>query len=703
MRTMRPCRLWVAIVLLVMLFTAQHPCALQAQQKAAKGSKAEALWQQAMIKMGMRDLDGAIADITNVIALTRGDVISYYLRGLAYTQDKRYPLALADLQAACKLNRMEYLTTQEGRYINAAEYAMFQGLRKLAAGNDSAVLDFSEVLRLTRANGWAYWYRGLAQVQKRPDAAFADIQNAAELGIADAQPMLQRLKAERQKAMVVLDADFPKHLQLYPRDAQDSATVRIAGRVNATVGFKKLGKSIDSVVVETLKNGVRAARVAVPLVFAPTGDKKLNAALFAVQAKVHAELSEYSFRVVLVTQGGTAKGGRDTTIARADSVVCGDVIAVCGEANALVGNAPVNFAGEEFARTYCYGAATDASGSLWQRAADVNKQAEERVGGIGGEVQRRLILAYRIPICIVNAAVASEQRVSEQRDQVTIENFLPPVNNVPNALYNWLVGRMQRAGLREAVRAIVWYHGETNPSRGYAGFFRQLYEAWSRDFPRLQQVYVMQHGPNICGQTDQHLLREAQRRLPETIGQNGMAQGATVKVIPALAAALSTDKCRLSQEGCEQIAQRLASQIGRDFYTTGDSSKQVNSSVLVPKLSKAVFANSTHTEIALVFAPETCELSITPAVQVSDSMYTIASGFSVNSLTKRWRVVAVRVQGNVVTLTLNAPCMESLTSVSYPATYYPHPTEARLYEGPWIVDKSGMPAPAWFAVPVEQP
>jgi hypothetical protein len=658
---------------------------LSAQQKAAKGSSVEALWQQAMIKMGMRDIDAAITDISNVIRLTKGSVLEFYMRGLAYTQNKQYPLAYNDLMAASKLNRTEFLATNAGRYINAAEFAMFNGLRRLAANNDSATLDFNEVLRLTRCNGWAYFYRAMAHLQaQRQQFALADIENASALGIADAKPVLERLRAERAKKAVAMDDDFPTSFQLYPRDAQDSATVRLAGRISSTPVFKKY----DSVVVETLKNGVRTARMSLPLLFSTTvattllaaKGSKIASARFSVQTRIHAELSEYNFRVAL-----TNKTGHDTTIAYADSVVCGDVVAVCGEANALRGKAPVNYLGEEYARTYSYGAAS----TLWKLSSLTNNHIEERVGGLGGELQRKLIETYHIPVCILNASTDVEKR-----EFCTIDNFLPPVNNVPNALYNWLLFRARQAGLESAVRAIVWYHGISNTTAGYTEMFRHLYEAWCKDFPRLQQVYVLQMPTSICAQSDQNVFREMQRRFPEV--SRGLKR-TQIQIVPALAASLS-DKCHHSQEGFEQLATRLASQIGRDFYGNKE-----NASTVIPTLSKAVFTNSTRTEIALVFSPETCELTITPDVQANDTTYTLGAGFVISTPEKRWRVVAVRARGNVVTLTLNEPCMVSLASISYPATTYPHPTETLLYEGPWLLSKSGMPVLSWFAAPVQQP
>src|SRR5690349_9247159 len=110
--------------------------------------------------------------------------------------------------------------------------------------------------------------------------------------------------------------ELPRPLQLYPRDADDSATVPIRGSVSI-LGY-------DSIGVEVYRNNVLRKNVSVRAVY------NAGVAEFAFKPRIRAELAEYSFRVYGKT------GTIIELLARRDSIVAGDVYLIAGQSNAAL-------------------------------------------------------------------------------------------------------------------------------------------------------------------------------------------------------------------------------------------------------------------------------------------------------------------------------------------------------------------------------
>ena len=133
------------------------------------------------IRLGKRDLDGAIADYGEAAKVDPRNPEAYANRGLAFVAKGDHARAIADFGEAIRLapeSKSAYYRRGHAwfdRYINAAGSPDRSDL-------DRAVADFTDVIRLDPADADAYYWRGLARYSGGDrEQAIADLTEAVAL------------------------------------------------------------------------------------------------------------------------------------------------------------------------------------------------------------------------------------------------------------------------------------------------------------------------------------------------------------------------------------------------------------------------------------------------------------------------------------------------------------------------------------------
>lgn len=465
---------------------------------------------------------------------------------------------------------------------------------------------------------------------------------------------------------------FPSALQLYPRNARDSAVVPVQGVITA--------QGWDSVYVRVLKNGKPYSRFSAPLRYTPittpttpttptTSGSVSQEAAFAFAPTIHAELSEYTVQLGIVRAANGAV--RDSVLTTRDSIICGDVFVLTGQSNAIMGVGTT--LRNEFCRTYQHGY-IDAWGVALARF-DAGKHL---VGGFGLNLQHRLVSEAKVPIALLNGAQSG----------TFIEKHLPAADRTnPTTLYGSLLTNARRSGLDKAVKGLIWYQGEWNSDSNYAENFRALHTAWHQDFPNLKRVYVMQIRPHGVG--ERHgALRDLQRRLPESFPD--------VRVF-ASAAVAGHDGSHFTAEGYARLAELFAPVMLRDFYGGRDSA-----GIDAPNIARARWSNASHTELRLDFAPAGGALRVgEPMPGEGGKLWSLAEAFALDG--RFGEVSAVVSEGTSLRLTLKSS--SKARTVSYvPEKRYPSRAgEATgIYEGPWLYNVRGVGALTFWQVAIEE-
>lgn len=241
---------------------------------------------------------------------------------------------------------------------------------------------------------------------------------------------------------------------------------------------------------------------------------------FAFAARVPVALADH--RVELALIAGTER----TLLYTAGSVVAGDVFLVQGQSNAVSGrwsSAPVVEENAHFVRSF---------GDHSREPQPVEENPEWHfAGGESGfgpgiigrwplRMASNLVGEHRVPLAVINHALGGQRISYFQR------NDTDPTDTSTN--YGQALYRLDRAGIRNHVRAVLYVQGENDgdDAEGHRAGFAAVHEDWHADFPALEQVYVGQVREG-CGNPSLE-LRDAQRQfglmLPNTtvMATNGL-------------------------------------------------------------------------------------------------------------------------------------------------------------------------------------
>ena len=284
---------------------------------------------------------------------------------------------------------------------------------------------------------------------------------------------------------------MPKNMQLYPRSLQtDTANVTVSGTVN--------DPGYDQIVVNVSRAGALYTNMTQALTYAG------GHAAFSQTTTIFSELAEYNFTVSLV------QTGQPTQVASATNVVAGDVILVNGQSNAeameYVGSANGNQSG--FLRSFGSRAAAPqgvAADLNWRIAEGDQSQDPAAVGQWPLKMGRLIVDTYQIPVAIINEAYPGEPIGYFPRNNAN------PLDLTTN--YGCLLYRVQQAGVENAVRAILFFQGESDNDNGAVqeSGFMALYRNWLKDYPSVERTYVFQVRPGCTVTQTLGDLRNRQR------------------------------------------------------------------------------------------------------------------------------------------------------------------------------------------------
>ncbi|MHB1082248.1 MAG: tetratricopeptide repeat protein [Prosthecobacter sp.] len=224
--------LWVVLVVLIVLMARRMAGAADAWQTAdslltgGKAKEAAAAYEKLMRQkpndarayMGrgrarwrLNELDGAIADFTQVLTLTPKDSTAYNNRALAYDNKGQRDLALADYSKAIELNPKNALF-----YFNRA--LTWSAVKE----PDKALADYTAAIELDPKNGLFHTNRAdLLLLRGEYEKAVEDCDKALALNDKNAVAYFNRATAydqmgEKERAL----ADYDKAVELDPKVAK---------------------------------------------------------------------------------------------------------------------------------------------------------------------------------------------------------------------------------------------------------------------------------------------------------------------------------------------------------------------------------------------------------------------------------------------------------------------------------------------------
>ncbi|MEI6090402.1 MAG: immunoglobulin domain-containing protein [bacterium] len=445
----------------------------------------------------------------------------------------------------------------------------------------------------------------------------------------------------------------PANGQLFPRDKDNSADVKIAGN------FKQ--EKFQKIIVRVFKNNQQIETLTQSLSF------NNGTAPFSFNYKIHAELSNYKFLI------SAANPTQDSVMKVRNNIVAGDVIFISGQSNSVANNNPYT---NGFIRTFGYcGLGSSLADTLWYMADDWYSSYGSNIGAWGMTMAKHFIENQKVPICVINGGVGG----------TIVEQHLPVTGNRYdlNSIYGGMLYRIEKAKLRNASKTLFWYQGESNQVFNYRTNFVKLTDEWLKDFPSLEKIYTVQFHTTSCvsGYTHSH-LREVQRTMPNYINK--------VKVGVIAASGLpGHDGCHYEFTGYEPLGDQLYRQFIADYYGSKDTFC-INS----PNISEAFFTNMKKDRVALVFTPKQTIINLQSdtvvagvAASLKDYIY-LSDGAKIMSLESKNDTVFVNLDRGSKATTITY-----LPDSFYNGTYV-------CYEGPWIWNQRRMAALSFDAFPI---
>jgi hypothetical protein len=448
--------------------------------------------------------------------------------------------------------------------------------------------------------------------------------------------------------------EIPQRFQLFPRDGQDSAVVRIAGRV--------YDQSFDSVYTVVTKNGEFMQRIAKPL-FYPKG-----VAGYELLPKIHAELAEYDFTIHLKSDE------KDTLIALRDSITCGDVYIIDGQSNTVFGGDVANLFQSEYCRTFGLNASSNPADTLWSRSTGNLAGNAPLVGGWGMRLQQRILEEQAMPTCFINGGVGGTTVEAHQRND--------PAPYTLSTIYGSLLYRVKKAKVASAAKAMFWYQGESNTLPEYYGNFKALYNDWNEDYPNLKKFYIFQVHMGCNAGGEQGALRNLLRTIKDSVPN--------VEQVSVMGVS-GHDGCHYTTVGYSAIGDMVYKKVARDFYRSDDTIE-----IDPPNIEKAFYRNQSHTEIVLEFSPINSSLVPQADTIVSLIPASLKDYFYLND--NAGKVSLISVDGNKLVLHLSSPTVAE--NITYLPNVYYHNSTSVIYEGPWLTNSRGVGALSFWRFPI---
>jgi hypothetical protein len=453
------------------------------------------------------------------------------------------------------------------------------------------------------------------------------------------------------KAQSIQYESFPMPSQLFQRDDFNKAIIPVKGKIY-TEGYT----DISLLVKRDNKNYSWKKQ---KLSYQTAEPKN---APFSFETEIKAELSEYSFYVYLF------KGSDSLLVKEQNGIICGDVILVYGQSNALASDSIViaQFNDEnQFGRT-AY-ANYDTNEYLWLPTKRWNYWS---VGMIGLEIQKQLINKYKIPIAIINGAIGNTSIVALMlRDE--------KYHNNPTTIYGKLLKKSEGLGFAKKVRAIVWRQGESEALDGnYKNEYPKNFDIFRKqlleDYPALKKIYTYQNNIYFGGQPNAGNLRDYQRNIKSIYPDcEALATFGT----------LGFDGLHYNFDGYQQNGEEMSRLIARDFLQSTDI-LEIDS----PNIKKAYF--TAQKDSLILEFDKNQKLSFPNEVKSNGISLNLKDYFYLDG--KSVNVVKGSSSNNLIILKFNEP--QNASKVTYTPDNYTFDIAAFLPGLPPIKNSRGVRA-----------
>jgi hypothetical protein len=462
-----------------------------------------------------------------------------------------------------------------------------------------------------------------------------------------------------QKYFATTFNNLPQNYQLYPRNDFNEAIVPISGKI------EEAGWNYFSVQIFRNKQLVGYQKASITY--------KNTVGTFAFQSvKIKAEKTEYDLKVFAVRDKDSLN------IVNRENIVAGDVYVVTGQSNATAFfNDPRT---NEFCRTFGkitgnYNADNgNPADTLWSVA---NQDPYfQGVGAMGFEIQKIILEKTGIPTCVINGGFNWSSM--KQHATRTVNNPIDLTNGYGRMLY-----RLQKAGIAQAVKALIFRQGETEAygeGLDWAGNFDTYYKNLKIDLPSIQKIYLFQIDiidparPVTAPQ-----VREMQRVINDKYSNiNAFSTVGTV----------GFGGLHYTPEGYQQNGQELAPLILRDFYGSTDLDN-----ITPPTVRRAYYSNKDNTEITVQF-DQGQELTWTEQTR---NLYMKNQWFldGISGLISSGSVV----NSNQIILKLISPI--PLKTLSYMPPFIDNKSADFPYTGPYIKNKRGLRAFSFYEMKID--
>ncbi len=314
-------------------------------------------------------------------------------------------------------------------------------------------------------------------------------------------------------------------------------------------------------------------------------------AAFLFEVEIPAELANYEFRLT------GAVNGLEYPEAGACSVVAGDAYIIQGQSNALASAPydPENMIDHAyrhhrnaFVRNFGKKHANDTL-LIWHRELDDdNPFAGPASGQWGLVLGEKIVKEHGIPVAILNGAISG----------ISLDSMLPnPLDHADQSKsYGRFLHRVNRSGLANDIRGLLFFQGETNAAGGfwdsaqeYQLKFQSLDAAWEQEFPAIERKYLFQIRPGLywAGATLNTCLQiaEAHRMIAET-NPDWQIMSST---------GMNHDSSHYHyQNGYQRAGEDIYRLLATDLYDQPNAND-----VFPPAPDSAWFANADHTELVL--------------------------------------------------------------------------------------------------------
>lgn len=341
----------------------------------------------------------------------------------------------------------------------------------------------------------------------------------------------------------LLISHFPQDMQLFPRNvASNKGSYTIDGNIpkGSAIALVKVKIFRGDALMDEKSQLINAANAAVP---------------FSLTFDIKAELTEYRIELRKTV------GGKDSLVKKAEHLVAGDVFLINGQSNNIGSIEDIDYS--PFLRSH-----TDNFGWNDIKYTQPSKWAPR--------MAKMIIDQQKIPVALFN----------ESYGGVTESYFLKNNAILSENNYNMAMKRLVAAEVKNNIRAILWWQGESDgwetPADVFKQQFKQLHADWMKDYNN-PQCYVFQIRFKSCAHTNP-LIMEVQRQLASELPN--------LENISTTAAL--SDGCHFSyKNGYDSLGNRLFRLVSARNY--GTSSAYTRS----PDVERAWFMNKTEIHVLI--------------------------------------------------------------------------------------------------------